>query len=57
MLVEASATVNEQDPGPWTGLRGIPVQHAGQRRIEVAVGQHTGRDCHATNASSAIQIL
>lgn len=56
MLVQASATVNEQDPGPWTGLRGIPVQHAGQCRIEVEIGQHMRRDCHAANASSVNRI-
>ena len=47
VLIQAGASVNEQDAGLDAGQRFVPAQHSGQRGVQVAVRPVPGRDMWA----------
>jgi hypothetical protein len=46
--IESGAAVNEQDSGFSAGQRVVPVQYTGQRGVQIAVVQVTGRQGERT---------
>src|SRR5260221_11186468 len=56
MLVEPAAAGHEEYSGPPAGKRLVPVQHSGERSIQVTVGQGLCRNLHAGSFVSELTL-